>query len=122
MNPLDARDLLLTTEYGVDKVMETISGSFSAGARIGAFTPRLTNEPRSQSAGTYGLVNGSYSFDNSTWYPFGVSVADTSGSLPTFQTIEVNAYCTDTQVIIQASNWTTSSATVYYALQVLSRE
>lgn len=122
MSPDSARRTVLNTDYPLDKVLETYEGSFIALARYGAFQPRRTDNPVPHSAGSFCLINGVYSIDNSTWYPFGVVEADTSGSLPSFQTVEVSAYCTDSHVVIQASNYLSSSSTIYYALQLIARE
>lgn len=122
MSPTQAQELFLSTDYPQDKVLETFTGNFSAGARYGSFSPRRTSELLLHSVGDWALVNGAYSLNGSTWYPLGVNIADTSGAIPTFQTVEVNAYCTVTNLVVQASNWTTSARTVYYAIQLLSRD
>lgn len=118
----NANSFLLNTDYEQDKVMGTFSGSFAISAQYSPFHPRRTETVIDHDFGDYGLIVGAYSTDNSTWYPFGVRVAAISSGLPTFQTVEVNAYCTTSQVVVQASNYTTSTPTVYYALQVLSRD
>lgn len=122
MNPTAAKELLLTTDYPLDKILETFSGSFTALARYAVFQPRATESTIPHSIGDWGLINGVYSLNGTVWYPFGTVVADTSGSMPTFQNIEVSAFCTSSNVVIRASNYTASAATIYYALQVLSRD
>lgn len=122
MNPSDAAKTILNTDFLLDKVISTFTGTFSAPARFGNFNPRRTSNAITHNAGAWCLINGAYSFDNTTWYPFGVNVADTSGAQPTFQNVEVNGYCTDSQVVVQASNWTTGSRTIYYALQLITRD
>lgn len=119
---MGASDLLLTTDYPFDKVILTLSGSFSAGPRYKASNPRRTTLPIGHNLGSYGLITGVFSTDGTNWLPFGVVNANTSGALPSFQTVEVTAYCTDSQVAILASNHLTSTQNVRYALQVLSRD
>ena len=118
----NARKFILNTDYGSDKVLATYEGSFSAVQRIAAFQPARSSKFTSHNLGTWCLVNGAFTTDGSRWYPFGLSAADTSGTQPTFQTVEVSAYCTTTQVVVQASNWTTAPATVTYALQLIARD
>lgn len=119
---MDGRDFHLNTDYPFDKVILTLSGSFNAGPRYDAYSPRRTTLPIDHNLGSYGLITGVFSTDGTNWLPFGVVNADTSGALPTFQTVEVTAYCTDTQVVLMASNYLTSTQNVRYALQVLSRD
>lgn len=122
MNPSISRDLILSTDYGIDKVLGTFTGSFNAIQRYAQFSPRRTSYETAHSFNVACLINGVYSFDQVTWYPFGVNVADTSSTWPVFQTIEVNAYSDDTNLVVQASNWTATSREIYYACQLMSRE
>ena len=120
MNP---NNFILSTDFPLDKVLETMTGVFSAGARYGSFSPRRSSDPRLHTIRDCGLVVGTYSIDaGTTWYPFGVRVSDTSTAIPTFQTVEVNAYCDTEKVEVQASNWTTSARTIQYALAILARD
>ena len=119
MNP---DNFLLNTDYPIDKVLDTFSGSFTALARYGAFSPRRTTSSEPHNVGDWGLILGSYSLDNLVWYPFGVTRANISGSEPTFQDLEVTGYCNTTDIAISASNNTASSATVYWAIVLLARE
>lgn len=119
---MEPRKLSVSTDYPQDKVLDSFSGSFSAGARIDEFTPRGTSSVISHNIGSWGLIIGSYSIDNSTWYPLGVTRAAIVSGRPTFQTQEVNAYCTDTDIGIVCTNYTSSSVTIYYAIQVISRD
>lgn len=118
---MNARDFLLTTDYPFDKVVRNHTGNFSAAASFGAFQPRRTEFTMPHDFGSWGLIVGAFSVNNVDWLPFGVTNADTSGAIPTFQTVEVNAYCTTTNIVVQASNWLGSSQTVYFALQLISR-
>lgn len=118
----EPRNFLLNTDYPADKILETFTGSFTAAARYGLFDPRRSTETIVHSVGDWALINGAYSFDNSTWYPFGVRVADVSSGSPVFQTVEVSAYCDASTVVIKATNWTNSAETIYYALQLIARD
>lgn len=119
MNP---NNLYLTTDFPQDKQLEPVTGSFSVGARFAVFQPRRAEDAKNHNVGDWALPWGSYSLDNTTWYPLGVPSADTSVFPPAFQTVEVTAYCTDTQIVVQASNYTASSKTIYYALELMSRD
>ena len=118
----NASKFLLNSDYPFDKVLENYSGSFSASARYGLASPRRTTLAIDHTVGDWALIRGIYSTDNVTWLPFGVVNADTTGTQPTFQTVEVTAYCTTSQVVIVASNYLSSAQTIYYALQLISRD
>lgn len=119
---VEPRNFLFNSDFPPDKILETGTGSFTAIQRNGASDPRRTTETIPHSIGTFGLINGAYSKDNSTWFPFGVTEAVISGGLPTFQTVEVNAGCDADNVYIVASNWLSSNQTIYYAYQILSKD
>lgn len=121
MTAAQASQTLLNTDYTFDKILETYTGSFSAAARHGALQPRRTTSTISHGIGTYGLIIGSYTTDGTTWLPFGVINANTSGAF-SFQTVEVTAYCTTSDVVVVASNYLSSSKTVEYALQIVARD
>lgn len=122
MSPEEATKTILTTDYGIDKILYTFSGSFNSTSRYGSFRPRLSTYTINHDAGVWGLIVGAYSTDNNTWFPFGVNQAITSGPHPDFQTIEVNASCSDSSIIVYASNWTTTPSTIYFALQLIARD
>ncbi len=122
MSPSDASKTLLNTDYPYDKIVATFSGSFTALARHGAFSPRRTEVEVPHNLGDYGLINGVYSTNGgTTWLQFGIVDADVSGSTPTFQTVEVTAYCTTSNIVLVGSNYLASNVTVQYALQVIAR-
>jgi len=115
-------DFLINTDYTFDKILGWWSGSFTASARYALFDPRASQSSFAHEAGSYGLIVGAWSTNNIDWLPFGVVPADTSGSQPNFQYIECSAYCTDSNIVVMATNWTTSAFTIYYALQLLAVE
>lgn len=119
---MDARDFVLNTDYPFDKVVRTYTGNFTALARFGSFQPRRTERVIPHDFGDWGLVVGAFSTDNTNWLPFGVTNAIIESGFPTFQTVETNAYCDTTNIVVQASNWLDTSQTVYYALQLIARE
>lgn len=119
---VEPRNFLFNSDFPPDKILETNSGSFTATARYGASDPRRTTETIPHSVGTFGLINGAYSRDNSTWFPFGVTAADVSTGTPVFQTVDVSAGCDEDNVHVIASNWLSSNQTIYYAYQILSKD
>ena len=118
----NAEKFRLNSDYPMDKILDWFSGSFTAAARYGIGDAKATEYSFVHNAGDYGLIIGAWSTDNSTWLPFGVSPADTSSGQPVFQNIECSAYCTTTNVVVRVTNWTASTPTIYYALQLLSRD
>lgn len=119
---VDPRNFLFNSDYVPDKILETNSGSFTAAQRHAEFQPNTTTETIPHSVGTFGLINGAYSYDNDTWFPFGVTKTDVSGSFPVFQTVELNAGCDSSNVYIIASNYLAIDQTIYYAYQILSKD
>lgn len=122
MNPQQANLVHINTDYPFDKVLGVFNGSFSLGARYAEFSPRRVLQSIPHNFGDWGLVVGAYSLDNSTWYPFGMRTPDLSTTPPSFQTIECTARCNSQTVDIIANNFTNTSRTVYYALQIISRD
>lgn len=110
------------SDYPEDKILGWWSGSFTAAARYGAGDFRATESSFAHNVGDYGLILGSWSTDNTNWLPFGVTPADVSSGAPVFQNIECSAYCTTTDIVVRATNYTASTPTIYYALQLLARE
>lgn len=119
---MNGNEFLLNTDYGIDKILGSYSGNFLALQRFAAFQPRLSAFPIEHDFGTWGLIVGAYSFDNIVWYPFGVNSAEIGSGNPVFQTVEVSAYCDNANIVVQASNYLTSNRTIYFALNVLSRD
>lgn len=118
----NADKFLINSDYPMDKILGWWSGSFSVAARNSIGDPKATEYSFAHNAGDYGLIVGSWSTDNSTWLPFGVTPADVSSGQPVFQNIECSAYCDTTNITVRVTNWTASTPTVYYALQLLSKD
>jgi hypothetical protein len=113
----NAKNMRFTLRYPPDKILGTFTGSFSAAATA---SPGLTAH-RTESAFSHGLgglmyLQMRYSLDSgTTWQDQHVIVPDLSTpSTPVFQTVEVGCYCTTTQIVIVASNWTSSSKSITY--------
>lgn len=115
-------DFIFNSDYPIDKILGTFQGSFIAAPRHGLFQPQATEESLSHGFGDYGLIVGAFSLDGTTWFPFGVSPADVSSGSPSLQTVECSAYCTTSEVVLRASNFTAAPETITYAFQVLSRD
>lgn len=122
MNPRNARLTVLNSDFPLDKQLAVFTGSFVALARFSAFQPRRTELSMPHNVGGMALINGVYSFDGVNWLQFGVVNANITGSTPTFQTVEVNGYCTDTDLVLLGSSYLAANQTIYYAVQLLSRE
>lgn len=116
------RNFLLNSDYPMDKILGWWSGSFAVSAYYGLFDPKATEYSFAHGVGDYGLILGSWSTDNTNWLPFGVTPADMSSGIPSFQNIECSAYCTTTNIVVRVTNWTATTPTIYYALQLLARE
>lgn len=124
LTPANAKKMLFTLRYPPDKILEVYEGSFTANASGSAGSPERTHEPIDHPFGTFVLPNTTYSTDGgSTWQDENVVVPNLSvPTSPNFQTLEVSAYSTTTQVIVVASNYTTSNITVTYRVVALSRD
>jgi hypothetical protein len=118
----NAKNFLFNSDYPIEKVLATYSGSFTATAAPGAFSPFRTHQTITNSTGQTPLLVLIYSRDGGTSWQDGGVVIPTGGATPSFQTVEVNAYATSSQFVIVASNWITSAQTIYYKLAALSRE
>lgn len=119
---MDGRDFILNIDYGIDKVIASFSGSFNASAAYGPYQARRTTHTFEHNVGNWCLPIGAYSRDGGTsWQPMGVTLADTTGGIPTFQTVEISCYCSNTEIGIVASNFLTSSQNIQYVVQLVTR-
>lgn len=118
----NAKNFLFNSDYPIEKVLATYEGSFTATAAGSIFTPHRTNQTITNNTGQTPFLVLIYSRDGgSSWQDGGV-VVPTGGSTPSFQTVEVNAYATSSNLVVVATNWITSSQTITYKLAALSRE
>lgn len=115
------KNFLFTLRYPPDKIVAVYTGSFTATASSGS-GPVRTNEAISHSYGEILLLTTTYSLDGgTTWQDQNIAVPDLSTpSMPSFQTVEVSAYSTTTQVVVVASNYLTSNKTVTYKVVAVS--
>lgn len=117
------QDVAFATAFPIDKVLDIYEDSFTATAAAGSFDPVVTRETINHNFGETVFLQGIHSRDGgSTWHEIPGSVPDTSGATPSFQTVEVGCYSTDSIIRVVASNWETSGQTVHYKIVAFSKE
>lgn len=119
LTPQNARHMLFTTKYPPDKIVgETVTGSFTAAASSSTLLAKRTHDAIDHSFGVPVFLQMSYSTDGgATWQDQHVTIPDLSTpSAPVFQTVDVGCYCTSAQMVMVASNWTTSDQTIQYRI------
>ena len=110
----DAKKLAFSTSFPPDKIVDILEGSFVAGAST------QTNHAVAHTFGKTMFTQLSYSLDGgATWNDQGVMVP-TAG--PTFQTLNVNAYTTTSQVVIIAYNYLGNTPTVTYRVALIWKD
>ncbi len=114
--PADAKNMLFTSRYPVDKILDIFEGSFTANASSLAFQGERSNDPFDHNLGEQVFLQLTYSRDGgTTWQDQHVAVPNlTVPTVPVIQTIDVGCYSTSSQIVVVASNYTTSSATITY--------
>lgn len=123
MTPAQAKNLLFTTRYPVDKIVNVYSGSFTATASSSTILSRRTHETIPHTFGDECFLELIYSLDGgTTWQDMDMPIPDLTGPSPVFQTVTVAAYSTTTNFVVVAVNQTTSSATVQYILTASWRD
>lgn len=116
MTPAQAKNMLFTTRYPTDKIVEVYSGSFTADASTSTLTSQRTHETIPHTFGQECLLELVYSLDGgTTWQDMDMPIPNLSGT-PVFQTVTVAPYSTTTDFIIVAANQTTSAETVDYIM------
>lgn len=116
MTPAQAKNMLFTSRYPVDKIVFALPDSFTA---AGSGTAGLGARTEHSIVNTFGvlcLLELVYSIDNgSTWQDMDMQQPDLSiPSAPVFQTFVVAPYCTTSNFVIAATNYTTSSQAVKF--------
>lgn len=115
----DARNFLLNTDYPMDKILSINEGSFSVDAAVSSLVTKRTTSTFTHGHGDYCLIAGIYSYGDGVWFPLGVNKVVVSGT-PKFQTVEVSAYSTDTDIVIVATNHITTGYTISYKIELLA--
>lgn len=118
MTPAQAKNMLFTTRYPVDKIVGVYTGSFTANASSSTLTSERTHDTIPHTFGVTCFLELIYSLDSgTTWQDMDMPIPDLSTpSAPVFQTVTVAAYSTTTDFVVVAANQTTSSETVQYIL------
>lgn len=119
LTPQNARNMLFTTKYPPDKIVgDTLTGSFEAAASSFAGLGFRTHRAIPHTFGVPVFLQMSYSLDGgATWQDQHVPVPDLSTpSSPVFQTVEVGCYSTNTDIVMVASNYTTSTETISFRI------
>lgn len=114
------KKLFFSSQYEMDKVLDVFQDSFSISASGSEFSPVYANHSFAHGLGGLALPLLIFSTDNVSWYPAGSSPIVTRSGFPTDQSTEATAYCTATDVVIMANNWTLTSKTIYYAVAMVS--
>jgi hypothetical protein len=117
MTPAQAKNMLFTTRYPTDKIVEVYEGSFTAGASASTILSQRTHETIPHTFGVTCFLELIYSLDGgTTWQDMDQPIPNLAGPSPVFQTVTVSPYSTTTNFVIVAANQTTSPATVQYIL------
>lgn len=118
MSPTDAKNLLFSTSFPPDKIVDILEGSFVAGAST------VTNHSIPHSFGQTMFTQMSYSLDGgTTWNDQGVMTPDLAvPSSPVFQTLNVNAYTTTTNCVVRAHNYLGNTPTVTYRVALIWKD
>lgn len=123
----NAKKMLFTLRYPPDKILKTFTGSFTATKTTSifdgfAFAAHRTHEAINHGLGGQAYLQMRYSRDGgTTWQDQFVITPDVSSGFPVFQTLEVSAFCTSTQIIIAASNWTDSDIAIMYEVVAFAK-
>lgn len=119
----DAKKMRFTLRYPPDKILDTFEGSFTATQATTPYPfgpgPKRTTSAFSHNLGAQAYLQMRYSQDGgTTWQDQHVIVPDYAHpdvpSFPVTATLEVGCYCTSTQIVMVASNWTGSDISVMY--------
>lgn len=115
MTPEKAKITVFTSKYPPDKIVDIFTGSFGATQSAFSFSGFRTEHVILHSYGQPLFLDMTWSQDNgATWQPVNSAVPDTSTTPATFQTCEVGCYSTSTQIVVVASNYTTTARTIQY--------
>jgi len=116
LSTANAQDMLFATDYPPDKIVRVYTGSFSAAASSSPFFAERTHYAIDHSYGETVFLQMSYSRDGGvTWQDQHVNVPDLSSpSTPVFQTVEVGCYSTSTQIVMVASSYLGSVASIQF--------
>lgn len=117
------KNFLFTTRYPPDKILETYTGSFTAPPSLSGSTLHRTEFPIDHTFGDSLFLQTTYSLDGGiTWQDQDTSIPDLSTpSQPVFETVDVDAYATSTQIVIVVSNFLTVTKTVTYNVVAMSK-
>lgn len=121
----NAREMLFTLRYPPDKILDIFPGSFVATASsTPPFAAFRTNNAFDHNLGGSVFLQMIYSLDGgSTWQDQHVTVPDlTVPATPVLQTCEVGCYSTATQIVVVASNFTSTAKTVTYLVVAFHKE
>lgn len=116
--------VIFSQQFPPDKIVEVFEGSFTANASSSLGIPERTHHTISHDFGQTVFLQMIYSRDGgATWQDQHVGVPDlTIPSAPVFQTVDVGCYSTSTQVVIVASNFTTSNKTIQYLVAAMWKD
>lgn len=114
MDTTQARNLLFSTSFPPDKIVDILEGSFTAAASS------TTNETIPHDFGQTMFTQLSYSLDGgTTWNDQGVQIPAAG---PTFSTLSVMPYTTSTDVVITAYNYQATTPTVTYRVALVWKD
>ncbi len=115
------KNLRFSLRYPPDKIVGVYEGSFTANASSSSFSGERTHNAISHGFSQAVLPVTTYSLDGgTTWQDQNIVIPDLSSpSTPVFQTIEVSAYSTSTQIVVVASSYLGSASTVTFKVIAL---
>ena len=117
----NVKNLLFSSRFPPDQILNTFPGSFTAVASSSFLSPHRTENAFNHSLGEQPFTELTYSLDGgTTWQDQHVSIPDLSTpSSPVFQTVTVGCYATSTQIVVVAVNYTTSSKSITYRVDAI---
>lgn len=95
---------LAIPEYPTDKVLGVFTGTFSVGAPTALQGSNYTENAQNHGFGDTCLPQLIYS-TGGAYNDQDMTVPRLTGAFPVFQTLDVTAYTTSTQVVVAATNW-----------------
>lgn len=109
-----AKNMLFTTRYPVDKIVGVYTGSFSIAAAASIFVSRRAEVTIPHTFGESCFLELIFSTDSgTTWQDMGNSVPAAG---PVFQTVTAAAYSDASNFVVVGTNQTTSDVTIQYIL------
>jgi len=114
------KQLNFSSQYGMDKVLFTDSGTLTVGARLSTYSPNSSSTTVLHDVEGLALPVMIWSINGTDWYPAGAGYSGANGfANPTTQTVEPSCKVTNIDYWIGVRNWTAGSVTIQYKIALL---